>query len=248
MIIEYEGTQYHGFQLQANAPTIQSELENSVWRLSGERVRVMAASRTDAGVHAEGQVVEFRTKSQFPPSVWLRGLNHYLPLDIAVKAAYRVDENFNVRRDALSREYRYYIINSGERSALRRRMAHFAPKPLDANAMNLACQLLIGEHNLTPFTPSLDDEEDSGIRTIYVAETQRKGDMVIFDIIANSFLPHQVRSTVGGLIRVGMGKMNVETFWERARSKVVGAIGPLAPPCGLFLMKVNYSGFPKEQN
>ncbi len=248
MTIEYEGTQYHGSQLQANAPTIQGELESALWKVSGEKTRVMAACRTDAGVHAKGQVAEFRTMSKLPPLTWIKALNYYLPRDIAVKAACEVDENFNVRRDALSREYRYYIVNSSERTPLRRKFAQLVPEPLDVEAMNLACQILIGEHDFTPFAPSLGNERDSGVRTVYTAETRKKSDIVAFDIIANSFLPHQVRSTVGGLIKVGTGKMKIGTFWEMAVSKMMGVVGPLAPPHGLFMMKVNYPSFLREQN
>jgi len=119
LIMEYDGTRYHGLQLQTNLPTIQGEIEKALWKLTGERIRVMAASRTDAGVHAKGQVVSFRTKSPLPPQTFVNGLNYYLPGDIAIKAAYRVDDSFNVRRDAISREYNYYILNSVTRSPIR---------------------------------------------------------------------------------------------------------------------------------
>jgi len=112
LIMEYDGTHYHGFQLQGDFPTIQGETEAALWKLTGERLRVMAASRTDAGVHAKGQVVSFRTKSPLPLPAFVNGLNYYLPKDIAVKSAHRVDDSFNVRRDAISREYNYYILNS----------------------------------------------------------------------------------------------------------------------------------------
>ena len=111
LVMEYDGTCYHGFQLQAKLPTIQGETEKAVQKLTGEKRRIMAASRTDAGVHAKGQVASFRTGSNLPVSTFVKGLNHYLPGDIAVKAAYRVDDSFNVRRDAVSREYNYYILN-----------------------------------------------------------------------------------------------------------------------------------------
>ncbi|MBE9482792.1 MAG: tRNA pseudouridine(38-40) synthase TruA, partial [Chloroflexi bacterium] len=117
--MEYDGAHYHGFQLQADLPTIQAETEEALWKLTGERIRVMAASRTDAGVHARGQVVNFRTKSSLSLSAFVNGLNYYLPKDIAVKEAHRIDNSFNVRRDALGREYNYYMLNSLTRSPIR---------------------------------------------------------------------------------------------------------------------------------
>lgn len=127
LIMEYDGTQYHGFQLQAGSPTIQGEMEEAVWKLTGERARVISASRTDAGVHAKGQVASFRTESQLSPQTFVKGLNYYLPKDIAVKAAYKVKDSFNVMRDAISREYYYYILNSTTRSPLKRDFSIYLP-------------------------------------------------------------------------------------------------------------------------
>ena len=110
--MEYDGTNYYGFQLQAELPTVQGQAEEALWKLTGEKSRVAAASRTDTGVHAEGQVVSFKTRSSLPLTTFVKGLNHYLPRDIAVKDAFRVSDSFNVRRDAVSREYNYYILNS----------------------------------------------------------------------------------------------------------------------------------------
>ena len=124
LIMEYDGTRYHGFQLQANLPTIQGETEEALWKLTGERSRVMAASRTDAGVHAKGQVVSFRTNSLLPSSTFIKGLSYYLPRDVAVKAAFRVSDSFDVRRSALSREYNYYILNSLTLSPIRRNFSY----------------------------------------------------------------------------------------------------------------------------
>ena len=239
--MEYDGTKYHGSQYQANALTIQGEIEHALYKLAGEKIRIATASRTDAGVHAKGQVVSFKTKPAFPTQTWIKALNFYLPLDIAVKAAYEVDNGFDVRRDALSREYRYYILNSFTRSPLMQGFAYFVPQPLDIEAMNRACQVLPGEHDFAPFSSVVSGRT---IREVYKAEVDKKEDLVRFDIVASSFLPHQVRNTIGGLIEVGLGKMEVETFWELARSGKAGAIGPTAPAHGLYLMKVNYANFP----
>ncbi len=238
--MEYDGTRYHGSQWQASEPTIQGEVERALYKLTAERIRITASSRTDAGVHAKGQVISFMSKSSFSLQTWVKALNFYLPLDIVVKAAYRVNQAFNVRRDALSREYRYCILNRFTRSPLTQRFTYFVPQPLDIDAMNYACQVLIGEHDFAPFSPLISGR---AVRRVHKAEVSKRGDLVNFDMVANSFLPHQVRNTIGGLIKVGLGKMSVETFWELARSGRAGLIGPTAPACGLCLMKVNYANF-----
>lgn len=240
LIMEYDGTNYHGSQLQASLPTIQGEIEKALWKLTGERSRVMAASRTDTGVHAKEQVVSFRTKSSLPSPTFIKGLNYYLPSDIAVKAAFRASDSFNVRRSALSREYNYYILNSPTRSPIRRGFAYLVTGNLDSGAMNQACQAIIGKHDFASFATCIESRIKSTIRHIYRAEIEKDGDLVIFNIVANSFLPHQVRNTVGALIKVGLGKMTVDEFRSIVEAKRPGLAGPTAPACGLCLMRINY--------
>ena len=240
LIMEYEGTRYHGFQLQANLPTIQGETEKALWKLTGERARVMAASRTDAGVHAKGQVASFTTRSPLPPQTFVKGLNYYLPRDIAVKAAYRVENLFNVRRDAISREYNYYMLNSLTRSPLMQVFSHLVSRQLDIEAMNRACQALIGEHDFASFATCIGAEIKSTVRRVYQAEMKKEGELATFAIVANSFLPHQVRNTVGALISIGLGKVSIDEFHGIIEAKKPGVAGPTAPACGLCLMRVNY--------
>ena len=239
-VIEYEGTNYYGFQLQASLPTIQGEMEKALLKLTGERTRVMAASRTDAGVHAKGQVISFRTRSPLPPQTFINGLNYYLPRDIAVKAAYRVKDSFNVRRSALSREYNYYILNSPTRSPLREGFCYLVRGHLDMDAMNQACQALIGKHDFASFASSVKVEEKNTVREVYRAEVEVEN-LLVFNMVANSFLAHQVRNTVGALIRVGLGKMPVDEFCSIIEAKQPGLAGPSVPGCGLYLMQINYS-------
>jgi len=246
LIVEYDGTGYHGFQLQANMPTIQGELEKALWRLTQERIRVTAASRTDAGVRAKGQVVSFRTKSSLPLQTFIKGLNYYLPQDIAVKAAYRVGESFNVRSNALSREYKYYILNSLTRSPIRRGFSYLVAGHLDIEAMNEACQALIGEHDFASFASCIGVEIKNTLRTVHRAEFQKNGELVIFNIVANSFLPHQVRNTIGTLIRIGLGKMTIDEFCSIIKAKKYGLAGPTVPARGLCLMRINYP-YPFEE-
>ena len=238
--MEYNGTRYYGSQLQATLPTIQGEVEAALLKLTGERKRVAAASRTDTGVHARGQVVSFGTESPLPAQTFVSGLNHYLPGDIAVKAAYRVDGSFNVRREAVSREYRYYILNSSPRSPMREGFAHLVAGQLDIGAMNRACQALIGEHDFASFATSMAGRAQNTVRSVYRVEVRRDGEMVVLDMVANSFLPHQVRNTVGALIRVGLGKMSIDEFRNMIEAKKHGLAGPTAPACGLCLMQINY--------
>jgi len=241
LIIEYDGTNYHGSQLQANAPTIQGEIEKALRKLTGERIRIKTASRTDAGVHARGQVVCFDTASPLPLKSFIDGLNHYLPPDIAVKEAFKTDEPFDVRRRAVSREYRYSILNSPARSPLRQKYSYRVTGDLDVDEMNRACRALIGRHDFASFVSSAETvRQKRTVRDIFKAEITRDGDMVYLDVIANAFLPHQVRNIAGSLIKVGQGKMTVEEFYSMVQAGAPGLAGPTAPAEGLCLLKVNY--------
>lgn len=240
LIIEYDGTRYHGFQWQPGLPTIQAEMEEAIRKLYGQSSRVISASRTDAGVHAKGQVVSFWAKPAVDTTTLVKALNHYLPGDIAVKAAHRAGNDFNVRRDALSREYRYYILNRDTRSPFSKTFALFMPKMLDIQVMHKACQLMQGKHDFISFTNSLDTARDT-VRHVYEAKIDKREEFVVFCMEANSFLPHQVRNTVGPLIRLGLDKMGIEEFHDIMEAKKLGLAGPTAPAHGLWLTKVNYS-------
>ena len=240
LLLEYDGSRYHGLQLQEKLPTIQGEIEKALKKLTGDSIRVMAASRTDSGVHARGQVVSFRTKSSLERRAFVDGLNYYLPPDIAIKEAYSTGESFRVRSQAVSREYKYYILNSPTRSPLWDRYSYLVGGELDIKAMNLAAKALIGERDLASFASNLGVELKSTRRRIYKSEVVKDGGMVIFSIIASSFLPHQVRNTVGALIRIGLGRMTVNELHSIMEARKIGLAGPAAPASGLFLMKVNY--------
>ena len=240
LVLEYDGTGYHGFQWQTGLPTIQAELERAVERLCGQSSRVMAASRTDAGVHAKGQVVSFWVNTALSMMTLVRALNYYLPGDIAIKEAYRVSDDFNVRGDALSREYCYYILNGRIRSPFSKMFTLFMPKTLDIEAMNKACQLMQGRHDFISFVTSLGDIRNT-VRNVYETKVSRKGEFVIFHIEADSFLPHQVRNTVGLLGKLGLGKIDVRDFHDIMEAKSLGLASPTAPARGLWLTKVNYA-------
>jgi len=238
--VEYDGRDYYGFQLQAKLPTIQSELESAIRKVTGESSRVIAASRTDTGVHARGQVVSFRTKSGLTPQVLVKALNYYLPRAIAVRKACRVSMDFNVRHHAVSREYDYSILNSSTRSPLVEGFAYFVPKKLNTRVMNKACKFLEGKHDFASFATDMGGLK-STVRTVHESKVTKKGDLVTYHMKANSFLPHQVRNTVGLLIRVGLGKVGFDEFLRILEAKLPGLAGPTAPAYGLCLTKVNYA-------
>lgn len=241
LIVEYEGTNYCGFQFQYNVKTVQDEIETALFKLTAEKLRVISASRTDTGVHARGQVVSYWTVSRLASERILNGLNFYLPLDIAVQAVYKVNSRFNVQKDVVSREYRYLIWNSWTRSPLQRAHTHQVGSALDIQAMNRACELLLGEHDLSSFITDFSQSViKSTVKTVFLARVEKEGYMVTFNICANAFLPHQVRNTVGVLIRVGQGKVTLEDFKNLMDAKKPGLAGPTVPAQGLYLMRINY--------
>ncbi len=243
LIIEYNGTNYHGSQSQVNAPTVQGELEKALKKLTRERIRIKIASRTDAGVHAQGQVIGFDTKSKLPLKSFIDGLNHYLPEDIAVKQAYRAEADFDVRRRAVSREYRYSIYNSPTRSPLKEGTAWRVAGKLDIAAMRKACEALIGRHDFASFVGSeIVARQKRMVRDVFKAAITQDGEMIFFDITANSFLPHQVRNMIGCLVKVGQDKMTAAEFKQIVESRTPGLAGPTAPAEGLCLVQVNYPG------
>ena len=241
LVVEYDGTHYFGFQLQADQPTIQSELEKALKSLTGEHIRISASSRTDTGVHAYGQVISFKTNAKLPLEAYVHGLNHHLPADIAVKEAYPVKLDFDARRMASSRVYTYSFINSHTRLPLTSKYAHRVNSELDIEAMNAACRMLLGTHDFASFASEIGNEpEKSTVRHVYRADVERKDKLVVFTIVANAFLRHQVRSTAGLLTQIGFGKMNLNEFETILNSKQPGLAGPTLPACSLALIKVNY--------
>ena len=246
LVVEYDGTRYAGFQLQANALTIQGELETAIARLTLAEARVHGAGRTDQGVHAQGQVVAFSTDSALPCKELVSGLNHFLPADIAVQAAYNVPPTFDPRRHALSRVYQYTILNRAVRSPLMERDAYRVAVPLDDEAMAVSLRLLIGRHDFAPLSGPVPAGK-STVRNIYTTRLWRDGEIVRFEVEANAFLPHQMRRIAGLLLAVGTGRLSPEGVWGvldghsdlRAREKLTSA-----PSHGLRLMQVKYEDFP----
>ena len=237
LVVEYDGTRYHGSQFQTGQLTVQGNIEQALEKLTGERIRIVSAGRTDAGVHAKGQVISFGTGSALPGDTFVRALNALLRPDIAVKSANEAEDKFDARRDAASREYRYEILNTETPSPLEKRRSYHMPVALAIGAMAEACTCLVGSHDFASFTGPTARRTT---REVYRAELSRQAELIFFDIVANSFLPKQVRCTVGTLLRVGLGKLSPEEFKGILEATSPGLAGPVVPPHGLCLIKVNY--------
>jgi tRNA pseudouridine38-40 synthase len=238
-VVEYDGTGYAGFQTQPGRPTIQGELELQLSRLLGHPVTVTAAGRTDAGVHATGQVVNFRTTARIPTARIPVALNRLLPPEIAVREPREVPETFNARRSARSRVYRYTILNEPVRSPLRQRYAAWIPEPLAADLMAQAAEYLVGEHDFGVFQAAGSPSRDT-MREIYEVRCRRRGSRIEITLEAGSFLYRMVRLIVAALVAVGTRRLPPEAMREMlATGKRPRIVAP-APPEGLCLVRVRY--------
>jgi tRNA pseudouridine38-40 synthase len=237
-VVAYDGTDYSGFQRQANAPTVQEALEAALGRVTQERITVLAAGRTDAGVHATGQVIAFDTAWRHRLSDLQRALNAVLPPDIAVREIDGLSSSFHPRYDARSRHYQYRFYNAPVRCPLARRYSLHVATPLDVAAVQQAAQALVGEHDFAAF--GRPPQGEITVRRVLMAEWSGEPPWLSFDIEANAFLYRMVRSIVGTLLMVGQGRMDYETFVAALASHDRSCAGPTAPPHGLCLVEVKY--------
>ena len=244
LTIEYEGTRYRGFQYQVNAPSIQSELERAINRLTGERVRVKGAGRTDAGVHAQGQVIAFDTESAHSTATFVSAMNHYLPQDIAVRKAHIVDPSFDPRRHARSRTYRYSILNSRTPSPLARRFTCHIRDALDVDRMQDAASLFIGEHDFRNFAAPLPDGKTNSVRAVLDAAVDQSGSAIEFWVTGNAFLQHQVRRMAGALAEVGRGRLSASDLRAMIEIRETDKVAHSLPAQGLCLVRVEYADYP----
>ncbi len=243
LLVEYDGTDYAGFQTQESVglPTIQAELEKAIRRKSGETRRVSAAGRTDAGVHATGQVVHFDTDWCIPAERLVWALNGDLPPDIRVRSAVEVDETFHARFSATAREYRYTILNRESPSALAARFTWNVRFPLDVEAMADAARQLTGTHDFAAFgAPDLPGK--STVRHVYKIVIARQGELVRIGVRGNAFLRQQVRALVGTLEQVGLGKLDRAGVVALRDSRDRVRCPAIAPAQGLTLTRVDYTG------
>ncbi|MSP59551.1 MAG: tRNA pseudouridine(38-40) synthase TruA [Myxococcales bacterium] len=239
LVVEYDGTDFSGWQRQLNGPSVQEVLEAALAAMTGVPTPVRGAGRTDAGVHALGQVAAFSTASPIPLIGFLRGLNGHLPPSVAVVSADEVPEDFDPRRHARGKLYRYLIWNAEARSPLRARTAWHIIRPLDDRAMEAAALPLCGEHDFRAFR-SADCERPTTVRVIRRLEVFRDGPLITIEIEATAFLRNMVRILVGTLVEAGHGKLTPD---DVARILAAGdrrAAGPTAKPHGLVLVRVDY--------
>jgi tRNA pseudouridine38-40 synthase len=244
VLLEYDGTAYCGLQYQENGPTVQHELESALERLTGAPRRVAFAGRTDAGVHALGQVGVFDADARLEATEYVRGLNHHLPHDIALRAAVEVDPAFDPRRDATWRAYRYRIVNRPARSPLERNRAWHVDRPLDVAAMQSAATVFEGKHDFAAFAGPYDGSTE---RTVDRCEVQRRGcGELRLEVQARAFLPHQVRRMTAALVDVGLGRDDADAIATSLRTPAADSRGATAPACGLYLAHIEYGGLAFE--
>lgn len=238
MDIEYVGTAYAGFQRQSRKPSVQAALESAILAVTGESVTLSTAGRTDAGAHACRQVSAFTTDSSLPANVMRGALNAHLPRDIAVTTVTDVQESFNPRYDAVSRTYRYLILNREARSPFWEARAWHIRSALDVSAMHAAAQFLVGRTDLGSFVPK--SKPGSKVRTVFGAVCAREGDLVSIELRASGFMKQMTRAIVGTLVDIGLHRRDGAGFRSLIAAGDRSLAAPTAPACGLYLVDVQY--------
>ncbi|MCS6897093.1 MAG: tRNA pseudouridine(38-40) synthase TruA [Nitrospira sp.] len=246
LTLEYDGSAYSGWQRQPNQPTIQEAVETAVEHVLQTKVSVVGAGRTDAGVHALGQVASFRIERTLTPREWVRALNAHLPDTITVLKAEVMPDAFHARYSATGKLYEYRILNRRERPAIDRLFCWHVYKPLDDAAMNRAAASLIGTHDFSSFQTQPTDNEDPVccLRRLTVV---RQGDRLRIEAYADRFLKQMVRSIVGTLVEIGVGKRSPDSLGSILRARDRASAGKTAPPHGLFLIRVDYEEWPMRE-
>ncbi len=237
--IEYLGSAYCGWQIQPTAPSVQAALQAALSRVADEPVGLICAGRTDAGVHAMAQAAHFDTHAVRGTQAWLLGANTYLPADINLRWVRAVPPHFHARYSALSRTYRYLVLNRVARSALAAGRALLIHQRLDVDRMQQGARWLIGEHDFSAFRSS-ECQAHSPVRSLRALEITRRGDWVYIDVTANAFLHHMVRNIVGLLIAIGSGRAPPERAREQLESRVRSEGEPTAAAAGLYLWRIEY--------
>ncbi len=240
LIVEYDGTPFAGWQQQADMLSVQQVIEDALLKMSGETVVIQAAGRTDSGVHALGQVVSFDLSREWDPFRIREALNfHTKPHPVAIVAAQAVSDGFEARFSAMARHYEYRILNRRGRPALDDFRVWHCPMALDAGAMHEAAQLILGKHDFTTFRAA-ECQAKSPVKTLDRLDVSREGETIAVRASARSFLHSQVRSMVGSLKLVGEGKWSPRDFRAALDAMDRSRCGPLAPPEGLYLVRVDY--------
>ena len=237
--VEYDGRAFSGWEVQPERQTVQGVLESALSKIADQRLRTVCAGRTDAGVHAWGQVVHFETNRQRPVHAWVLGTNTGLPSSVSVSWAHEVPEEFHARFSAESRHYRYLILNRPARPGLLNERVGWESRSLDADVMQRAGSCLLGEHDFSAFRAA-GCQAKTPVRTIYELDVTSRGQMLVVDVVANAFLQHMVRNLVGSLVKVGLGKESPEWIAALLAGRDRTVSGPTMVPHGLYLMNVKY--------
>src|SRR5699024_8636348 len=241
-IISYDGTNYAGFQIQPKLRTVQGELEKALTKIhKGEPIRIHPSGRTDAGVHAIGQVIHFESSLQLQEENWLNALNTFLPSDLVVRKVELVDDSFHARYSAVEKEYRYYVLNTKEKDIFRRHYIYQFPYPLVLEHMQEACHYLKGKHDFTTFSSAKATIKGSKIRTLKQVTCEVKDDKIEFIFKGDGLLYNMVRMIVGTLHDIEQGKREPKDIKYLLEQKDRRLLGKTAPPQGLYLWNVIYN-------
>ena len=239
IVVAYDGTNYHGWQIQPNEVSVEEIINNKLSELTGEEIKIIGASRTDAGVHAMGNVAVFDTESRIPGEKFSYALNQRLPEDIRVQSSEEVTQDFHPRYCDCCKTYRYQILNAEFPIPTQRLYSHFIYYDLDVKAMRQAAQYLVGEHDFKSFCSSKTSVEDT-VRTIYDVKVISEDQMISIFVKGNGFLYNMVRIIAGTLIEVGLGRKQPEEIKEVLKQQDRQIAGPTAPAKGLTLMQIDY--------
>jgi tRNA pseudouridine38-40 synthase len=240
IIVEYDGTAYHGWQRQKADRTIQGEIEKALTAMTGKPVSLAGSGRTDAGVHAMGQTASFSSDAGLSPDIYLKGLNSLLPDDILVRVCESMDPAFHARYDARSKLYQYRILNRDRHSILERHYVWHIRQKLNVAAMQKAATYFVGEHDFKAFEGTGSPRTSTVRHVLRAGIRQTRDNQILFDIEADGFLRYMVRNIVGTLVEAGNGKIPASDVKKILLSKDRNQAGPTAPAKGLFLMQVNY--------
>lgn len=239
LVVAYDGTNYSGWQLQKNAVTIEQKLNEALFDLLGEKIQVIGASRTDAGVHSLGNVCVFDTNTRMPAEKICYALNTRLPEDIVVQSSDEVEMDFHPRAGKSEKTYEYRILNTAFRDPTRRFNTYFYRRHLDTKAMQQAASFLVGTHDFKSFC-SVHTQAETTVRTIYSCAVSKEGDIICIRVTGNGFLYNMVRIIAGTLIEVGAGKRSPEDILEMLKQTDRATAGPTAPAHGLTMIGIQY--------
>lgn len=244
--LAYDGTDFHGWQVQPNLPTVQGTLQEVLSEIEAAPVRVDGSGRTDAGVHALAQVAAFWLDNPIPPENLRRAMNRLLPGAIRVLAVQEVAPDFHPRYAALSKTYEYRIFRGEVCPPFQRRYVYHHPYPLDERRILAAAPLLEGEHDFSAFAGADERDQEGGskVRTVFFSRAELAGDLLLYRVRGSGFLKHMVRNIVGALLKVGKGNLDEAAIQALLTPGTIAKAGPRAPACGLFLVSVEYPNPP----